>query len=98
MSTTTRARNSTAFQVMGRGGMVCYGVVHLLVAYLAVRVAVGDGGQQADQRGATEEIGATGMGGFLLWVLAVGLFAFAAWQLLLAAKGYQWIGKKGKRT
>ena len=98
MSTTTRAKNSTTFQVLGRGGMVCYGVVHLLVAYLAVRVAVGEGGQQADQRGAVAEVGSTGIGGFLLWVLAIGLFAFGAWQLLLAATGYHWIDKLGKRT
>ncbi len=98
MSTTTRAKNSTAMQVLGRAGMICYGVIHLLVAYLAVRVAFGDGSQQADQHGAIEEIGSSGFGVFLLWVLAVGLFAFGAWQLLLAAKGYQWIDKENKRT
>lgn len=98
MSTTARAKNSTAMQVLGRAGMVCYGVVHLLVAYLAVRVAFGDSSQQADQRGAIEEIGSTGVGGFLLWVLAAGLLAFGAWQLLLAAKGYHWVTKQSKRT
>lgn len=97
-SKTVRAKNSTTTQVLGRAGMVCYGVVHVLVAYLALRVAIGGSSQQADQRGAVEEIGSTGMGGFLLWVLAIGLFAFGAWQLLLAAKGYEWIGEKGRRT
>lgn len=85
-------------QVLGRAGIICYGIVYLLVAYLAGRVAFGDSSQQADQRGAIQEIGSTGMGGFLLWVLAIGLFAFAAWQLLMAAKGYQWVTEKGKRT
>ncbi len=94
----TRAKNSTATQLLGRAGMACYGVVHLLVAYLALQIAFGDSSQQADQRGAIEQIGSTGLGVFLLWVLAVGLFAFGAWQLLLAAKGYQWIAKHGKRT
>ncbi|HEY7593642.1 MAG TPA: DUF1206 domain-containing protein [Actinophytocola sp.] len=85
-------------QALGRAGIICYGIVHLLVAYLAARVAFGDTAQQADQRGAIEEIGSTAMGGFLLWVLAVGLFAFAGWQLLMAAKGYQWVLKKSRRT
>lgn len=94
----TRAKNSKSAQVLGRAGMVCYGVVHLLVAYLAVRVAFGDTAERADQKGAIQEVGSTGLGGILLWVLAVGLFAFGAWQLLLAAKGYQWVPKEGKRT
>lgn len=94
----TRAKNSKTMQLLGRAGMVCYGIVHVLVAYLAVRIAFGDSSQQADQRGAIQEVGSTGIGVFLLWVLAVGLFAFGAWQLLLAANGYHWIGKEGKRT
>jgi uncharacterized protein DUF1206 len=96
--TTARVKNSTTTQVLGRAGMVCYGVVHVLVAYLAVRVAFGAGSQQADQRGAIEEVGSTGMGGILLWVLALGLWAFGAWQLLTAAIGYRWINSSGKRT
>jgi hypothetical protein len=39
--------------------MVCFGVVHLVVAYLAVQIALGSGQQAADQRGALAEIGAT---------------------------------------
>jgi Domain of Unknown Function (DUF1206) len=98
MARTARASKSNAMQALGRAGMVCYGLIHVLVAYLALRVAFGDTTQQADQRGAIAEIGSTGAGGFLLWVLAIGLFAFAGWQLLLAAKGYHWVPKEGKRT
>jgi hypothetical protein len=94
---TTRAKNSKTTQALGRAGMVCYGVIHVLVAYLAVRVAFGSS-EQADQKGAIQEVGSTGMGVFLLWVLAIGLFAFGAWQFLLAAKSFQWVEKKGKRT
>jgi Domain of Unknown Function (DUF1206) len=97
-ATTARAKNSKTMQVLGRGGMVCYGVVHLLVAYLALRVAFGDTAQQADQKGAVQQVGSTGYGGVLLWVLGIGLFAFALWQFLMAAKGFGWVPKKGKRT
>jgi hypothetical protein len=78
--------------------MVCVGVVHLIVAYLALQVAFGDSSQQADQKGAIGEIGSTPFGKVILWVLAVGLFAYALWQLMEAAVGFQWVQKKGKRT
>ncbi|HEV7646945.1 MAG TPA: DUF1206 domain-containing protein [Actinophytocola sp.] len=78
--------------------MVCYGVVHLLLAYLAVRVATGDKSEQADQKGAIQEVGSTAFGGFLLWVLGIGLIAYGLWQFLMAAKSFQWVTKKGKRT
>lgn len=97
MSRATQAKNSTTMQVLGRSGMVCYGIVHLLVGYLALRVAFGES-EQADQRGALAEVGSGGLGKLILWVLAVGLFAYGLWQLLLAAKSYQWVPKKNKRT
>jgi hypothetical protein len=96
--TTSRAKNSKTMQILGRAGMVCYGVVHLLIAYLAIRVATGDKSEQADQKGAIQEVGSTAFGGFLLWVLGIGLIAYGAWQVLLAARGFHWVDKKGKRT
>lgn len=94
----SRVRNSKVAQVARRAGMACWGLVHLVVAYLAVQVAFGDSGQEADQRGAFEEIGSSSGGQVVLWVLAVGLFAFGLWQFLLAATGYGWVSKKGERT
>ncbi|MCT2585057.1 DUF1206 domain-containing protein [Actinophytocola gossypii] len=98
MSRAIQAKNSTAAQTLGRAGMVCYGVIHVLIGYLALRVAFGDGGEQADQRGALTEIGSGGFGKLVLWVLAVGLFAYAAWQALMAAKGFHWVLKRRERT
>ena len=93
-----RAKNSRLLQGLGRAGMVCYGLVHIIVAYLAVRVAVGDSGQQADQKGALQEVGDSSFGAVVLWVLTVGLVAYGLWQLMMAATGYRWVLKKGKRT
>jgi len=102
MSRTTQAaaqaKNSTTTQVLGRAGMVCYGVIHVLIGYLALRVAFGDSGEQADQRGALAEVGSGGFGKVVLWVLAVGLFAYAAWQVLMAAKSFHWVTKQRKRA
>jgi hypothetical protein len=78
--------------------MLCYGIVHLIVAYLAVQIALAGSGQPADKSGAVREIASTAVGGPLLWVLAIGLFAFAAWQLLLTFVGYTWRAKKRKRV
>ncbi|GAB1509800.1 DUF1206 domain-containing protein [Actinophytocola sp. KF-1] len=93
-----RAKNNKVTQVLGRAGMVCYGLVHVIVAYLAVRVAFGDTGEQADQKGAVQEVGSGTFGAVVLWVLAVGLVAYGIWQGMQAAIGYHWITKKNKRT
>lgn len=83
----------------GHVGMIAYGVVHLLIGWLALQVAFGGGGgEKADQRGAVEKIAEQPMGTFLLILLAVGLVAFGAWQLFAAAQGYRWVADKGKRT
>jgi hypothetical protein len=68
------------------------------VAYLAVRVAFGDSGEQADQKGAVQEIGSGSFGAVVLWVLALGLLAYGGWQLMQAAIGYHWVTKKNRRT
>jgi hypothetical protein len=96
--TAQRAKNSRTAQAFGRAGMVCVGVVHLIVAYLALQVAFGDSSQQADQKGAIAEIGSTPFGRTTLLVLAVGLIAYGLWQLMEAAVGFRWVQKKATRT
>ncbi|MFL6123534.1 DUF1206 domain-containing protein [Actinophytocola sp.] len=78
--------------------MGCYGVIHLIVAYLALRVAFGHSGEQADQKGALQEVGSTSFGAVMLWALAIGLFAYGLWQFMMAAVSFHWVQKKGKRT
>ncbi|WP_086857844.1 DUF1206 domain-containing protein [Amycolatopsis lexingtonensis] len=91
-----RGEKSNTAQLLGRIGMACYGVVHLVIAYLALQVAFGDS-EQADQKGALQQIGSTAFGQVLLWVVAVGLVLFGLWQFLMAATGYEWVSG-GKRT
>jgi hypothetical protein len=95
---TLRAKNNRLTQGLGRAGMVCYGLVHVVVAYLALRVAFGDSGEQADQKGAIQEVGSTPFGAVMLWVLAVGLIAYGLWQIMMAAVGFRWVQKTSKRT
>jgi hypothetical protein len=91
-----RGEKSDTAQLLGRIGMACYGVVHLVIAYLAVQVAFGDS-EQADQKGALQQIGSTAFGQVLLWIVAIGLVLFGLWQFLMAATGYEWVSG-GKRT
>lgn len=91
-----RGEKSDTAQLLGRIGMACYGVVHLIIAYLAVQVAFGSS-ERADQKGALQEVGSTAFGQVLLWILAIGLVLFGLWQFLMAATGYEWVSG-GKRT
>jgi hypothetical protein len=96
MNTATEVRDNKAVQILGRLGMVCYGVVHVLVAWLAVQVVFGDA-EQADQKGAIGTLAESSVGPVLLWALGIGLLAYALWQLVLITTGYGWIPKKRKR-
>jgi uncharacterized protein DUF1206 len=88
---------SGPIKTLGRVGLVAYGVVHLLVAYLAVRVATG-GGAKADKTGALQTIAEQPAGRFLLWVLTAGLVALTVWQLAEAGWGHQYRRPQRRRT
>src|SRR4051794_6538930 len=81
VSAAGRAGNSDALEHLARIGMIAYGVVHLLVAWLALQLAWSGGGGEADQSGAMSTLAGQPFGKPLLWVLAVGLIALALWQL-----------------
>jgi len=80
-------------EALGRVGLVAYGLVHLGIAVLAVRIAaIGERGAHADPRGAIELVASGGgfLGRWLLAAAALALTAFAAWQLRAAAVGFCW--------
>ncbi len=81
-----RATNSTAFENAARVGYSVSGVLHLLIAYIVVRLAFGSGGN-ADQSGALATLAAQPGGAVALWVTAVGLAALALWRLAESVVG-----------
>ncbi len=85
--TAQQAGESDGLEHLARVGLVAYGVVHLLVAWLALQLAWGGGGQSADQSGALATVSESPVGKPLLWIIAVGLIALAAWQ---AAEIFRW--------
>ncbi len=86
-----QAAESPPVKLLGRVGLATYGVVHLLIAYVAVRVALGtgDAGDKADKTGALKELAGTAGGLWPLWVIAIGLWALVLWQLSEAILGHR---------
>jgi hypothetical protein len=78
-----RAREVTDHPVLthlARAGLIAYGAMHLLIGYLAVRLAWGLRGADADQTGALQTLGDAAGGRLLLWVIGLGMLALAVWQ------------------
>ena len=87
MGTARQAGDSDGLEHLARIGLLAYGVVHLLVAWLALQLAWGGGGGSADQSGAMRTLAESPLGKPLLWVVAIGLIALAVWQ---AAEVLRW--------
>jgi Domain of Unknown Function (DUF1206) len=90
--TARQVAKSEPVKVGARIGLVAYGITYLLVAWLALHVAFGGGGQRTDQSGAFQTIAAQPFGRVLLWVLVVGFAAVALWRLeqtIFASAGVQ---------
>ncbi len=80
-STARAAQDSTAFRVLARIGYVVLGILHVLIGGIAISIATGGGGENADQGGALQQIQQTPAGAVLLWIIVLGLFALAIWQI-----------------
>lgn len=87
--TASRAANSKSLELLARAGFIGYGVLHLLLAWLALQVAFGNSSGENSQAGALEELAAQSFGAFLVGAVGVGLVAMAVWQALEAAIGHQ---------
>lgn len=76
------ATNQWGAQIAARVGYLINGMLHLLIAYIIFRIAIGSGsGDDADQSGALATLAQT-HGGFLaLWGLAVALVPLTLWRL-----------------
>ncbi|WP_055403475.1 MULTISPECIES: DUF1206 domain-containing protein [unclassified Mycobacterium] len=74
------------FERLARVGYVVNGVLHLIVGYLAIRVACGDGGT-ADQTGALATLAAKPGGPLALWIATAALLAMGLWRLVETVLG-----------
>lgn len=82
-SAASQLQDNRAFQLAARTGFAVNGLLHLLIGGIALGVAFGSGGE-ADQGGALSGLASSPGGVFMLWVVAIGLFALGLFQVLEA--------------
>ena len=71
-----------ALEWLARAGFVMNGILHLLIGWIAIRIATGSGGEEASNSGALAEIASAPGGQALLWVGAIGFLALGLWQVI----------------
>jgi hypothetical protein len=84
------AAQSEPVKIGARVGIFAYGITHLLIAWLALQVAFGQGNERADQRGAFQALAEQPFGQVLLWILVIGFVAVALWRLQQAIWGFSY--------
>ena len=85
-----QAGDSASLEVIARVGLIAYGVVHLLIGWLALQIAWGaSASNSADVSGALRTLADEPFGKILLWLVAVGLVALALWQASATIWGYR---------
>ena len=82
-----RAARSTWLERMARAGLVARGLLYVVVAILAIRVAQGHSEVQPDKQGALQTVVRQPLGRFLILLLAVGFAGYALWRFVEAAVG-----------
>lgn len=78
------ARQAGDHPLLERGARLGYtasGLLHLVLAWLILQLALGSGGGSADQTGALAQLDRTGAGTALLWILLAGFVLLGLWQV-----------------
>ena len=87
-----RAAQSDRVDHVARVGLVVYGILHLLVAWLVVRLASGDKSGSASGSGAMHTLAQSAVGRLTLYAVAAGFAALATWHGVEAVLGYHRFG------
>ena len=83
-SAARQAGNSPVVEWGARLGYVVLGIIHLVIAWIALKVAwgIGGGSKDADTSGALNTMAGSGTGPLLLWLTVVGFVMLTVWQAL----------------
>ena len=84
----SQASDNKALEAAARVGYATSGLLHLLIGWIALQVAFGGSGKNADQSGALASLAGNGAGKAALWVGVVGFLGLAIWQLADALVGH----------
>ena len=82
-----RAADSPVIKFLGRAGFFARGVEYVVIGWIAVEIAFGHSGTQADKSGALQALGKNAAGQVALWLLAIGFIGMALWRLSEAIWG-----------
>jgi hypothetical protein len=83
-----RAEHSDTLTRAVRVGLICYGLMHLLIAWLTAKLALGGQGSPSAQD-AMSRLAQNTVGRACLFVVAIGFVALAVWQLVEAIGGHR---------
>jgi hypothetical protein len=81
---------------LARFGYAAKGVVYTVIGILAIRLALGQGGEATGPEGALTTIGQQPFGRTLLAIMAAGLLAYALWRFVQAVVDPERKGKDAK--
>ena len=81
-STAQSAERSEWLDHAVRIGLVAYGIVHLMVGWLALQLALGEKKDEASNSGALHQLAQQPFGEVLVWMIAAGMALLVIWQLL----------------
>jgi hypothetical protein len=76
-----------------RFGLVAYGFVYLMIAWVSAQLALGKHSGRPSAQGALAHLADEPLGHVLLWAVSVGLFVLVAWRVLEAIAGHR--GEEG---
>lgn len=83
----SEASDHPALETAARVGYATSGLLHLLIGWITLQIALGSGGN-ADQSGALASLAGNGAGRAALWVGVLGFFGLAIWQVADAIVGH----------
>lgn len=84
-----RAQQHPVLEWSARMGFAVYGLVYVVIAWLAAQLVLGDGGGTSVSRtGALHELAQQPLGSAVLWVTFVGFVALVIWEAMKAVVGH----------
>ena len=84
-----RAHQSDWLDHAARVGLVAYGVVHVVIGWLALQLAFGDRSGSASSNGAVRELAQGSFGLVVVWSVAIGMALLMVWRLTEATFGHR---------
>lgn len=85
----TDKRTREGLEASSRAGLVAYGLLHLLVAWITVELAFGDGQKDSSGQGAMRQLAAQPLGRVLLWAIALAMAAFCVARVVEGCVGHR---------